>query len=106
MKYVGLRTYQHPCTMQDVTNPVFILSFNCMDDSSVLLDPLLCFFISHMIVQIIYRFKIKILSFSLSYTEWVKSRYTVHYILYTVYLLLAHLVYQAILIKEGNAWSP
>jgi len=27
-----------------------------------------------------------------AYTGWTKSKYTVHYILYTVYLLLAHLV--------------
>jgi hypothetical protein len=32
---------------------------------------------------------------STSYTEWAKSRYTViQYILYTVYLLLAHPVYR------------
>jgi len=27
------------------------------------------------------------------YTEWAKSRYTIYYTLYTVYLLLAHPVY-------------
>ena len=81
-------TYNYVICMWVTVQHVFLLS-HCLS-STCFMPFALCYFLINYFVFLFICFMFIFLFF---YTGWTKSRYTVIYILYTVCLLLAHLVF-------------